>query len=215
MEIKSYYILCNGNQYGPFTCDTLKSYIEDGYFLETDYVWDDDKNEWRTASKFSELLESFARQKSGASSKTGESAKLNIPDNLILKGTKIYYHNYRTGELQERAYKRLNIEIPAEIKISETENFVHVKVSNISAGGMGIELTGDLNLKLDDIITVRLFISSISKYIQLQSQIVRLRKIVANRFDIGLKFISTETYDGKYLLTLLSWKAEAIERAKK
>ncbi|HON56692.1 MAG TPA: PilZ domain-containing protein, partial [bacterium] len=138
-----------------------------------------------------------------------------IPENLILKGTKIYYHNYRTGELQERAYKRLNIEIPAELKPLNHDKFEHIKVLNISAGGMGVELNKDLKLNLDDIATTRIFISSIAKYIELKSQIVRLRKIVMNRFDIGLKFLDLSTDDAKYFLNLLSWKAEYIEKSKK
>ena len=45
MELKSYFVLCNSNQYGPFTYDTLISYIQDGYFTENDYLWDDEKKE--------------------------------------------------------------------------------------------------------------------------------------------------------------------------
>ncbi|HPP87852.1 MAG TPA: PilZ domain-containing protein [bacterium] len=213
MELKSYFVLCNSNQYGPFTYDTLISYIQDGYFTENDYLWDDEKKEWRLMKYYEEFKDLFKFSEHTKSSE--KSSKLEIPENLILKGTKIYYHNYRTGELQERAYKRLNIEIPAELKPLNHDKFEHIKVLNISAGGMGVELNKDLKLNLDDIATTRIFISSIAKYIELKSQIVRLRKIVMNRFDIGLKFLDLSTDDAKYFLNLLSWKAEYIEKSKK
>ena len=213
MELKSYFVLCNSNQYGPFTYDTLISYIQAGYFTENDYLWDDEKKEWRLMKYYEEFKDLFKFSEHTKSSE--KSSKLEIPENLILKGTKIYYHNYRTGELQERAYKRLNIEIPAELKPLNHDKFEYIKVLNISAGGMGVELNKDLKLNLDDIATTRIFISSIAKYIELKSQIVRLRKIVMNRFDIGLKFLDLSTDDAKYFLNLLSWKAEYIEKSKK
>ncbi|HON57218.1 MAG TPA: DUF4339 domain-containing protein, partial [bacterium] len=84
MELKSYFVLCNSNQYGPFTYDTLISYIQDGYFTENDYLWDDEKKEWRLMKYYEEFKDLFKFSEHTKSSE--KSSKLEIPENLILKG---------------------------------------------------------------------------------------------------------------------------------
>ncbi len=203
-ENKIWYIYVDNMQYGPLSKDNLIYYIQNGSISKKDYIWNDIKQEWQLAENVEEFMEYFSEPA------TEFEKKIEIPDILKLNGTKIYYRSYKDGEkIKERAFKRLNIFLPAEIRLknSEDKNFHTVKVENISACGIGIEAKY-LELKLNDEIEVRVFISSIGKFITILGKVVRLKIIIKNPIylEAGIKFTDIEKEDGKFLIEVLSWK---------
>ena len=212
MKTKKYdawYIFVDENQYGPVSTQTLENYIKFGAIKASDYIWDYDANEWIALGEseyfknvFNELMKD---------SVTEFERKIVIPDVLILKGTKLFFRKFIESEKEtERMYKRMSFFIPAELSKKDSNEYVPVKLENISAGGMSVETT-NIVLQQNEIIDARIYINSMNKYVGLTGEVIRVKNLANHYYKYGIKFIDAEFDQGKDLMNILSWRCSEYQ----
>ena len=205
----AWYIFADENQYGPISSQTLENYIRFGAVKNTDYIWDYDANEWilfNDSEYFKELFAQLMKEPL-----TDFERKIIIPEVLILKGTKLFFRKFIESESEtERMYKRISFFIPAEISKKNKNEYIPVKLENISAGGMAVETTG-IVLEKDEIIDARIFINSLNKYVGVTGQTVRVNCLANHYYKYGIKFIDADFEEGKNLMDILSWRCSEYQ----
>ena len=200
---QSWYIYVDNEQYGPCSYEKIKSFIQDGLVSHNDYIWDEEKKNWILFKDF-EIFNKINK----SDNNTLEN-KLQIPDILKLKGTKIYYGKFRKGEAN-RFYRRLNLNLPAEISLENNTKTYSIHLNDISIGGLSGEGPNLEGFNENDEVFANIFISHLNRYLSIKGILLRKNKIVSNHYKISIKFTDISKEDGKLLVEILSWNCKTF-----